>query len=147
MRPFPGHSAETRCPFHKFLASGLESPLIGPWGVKISLKPLRPWAEPGPSLSLLTTRPTERDAADQRCPGVGPLIRMGMGPVVVLEEGEQPRLEIRHRREVAAPQEPSSEHTEPQLHLVEPGAMRRGEMEHMLVSRLGQERAALWAGA
>jgi hypothetical protein len=69
-----------------------------------------------------------------------------MMPIVVLKEGEQSRLEIHHRMEVASFQESPGEHAEPQFHLIEPGAMCRSEMENVLVSRVHQERATLLPG-
>ena len=45
---------------------------------------------------------------------------MGVAPVIVVDKGEQPGLEVRHRTEVTLLQESPCKHAEPQFHLVEP---------------------------
>src|SRR5262249_30225493 len=74
-----------RCPFRKFLASFLKPSVVWPWGIKVSLKPLRLWPEPGTPLLLLATCLTERNPVSHRRLRVVPRIRMGMRPVVVLK--------------------------------------------------------------
>ena len=63
---------------------------------------------------------------------------MGMTTVVVFDKRKQPRLEVRPRGEIAALQQPSCQNAKSKFHLIEPGAMCRSEVEHMLVSRVGQ---------
>ena len=104
-----------------------------------------PWTKPRAPLPLLTAGLTERSPPHQWCPGVSPTVRMGMAPVIVFDIPEQSRLEICHRSEIASLQEPPSEHAEPEFHLVEPGSMDRGEMEHMLVGWVRQKGAPLFA--
>jgi hypothetical protein len=70
---------------------------------------------------------------------------MGMTAVIVVDKGEQSRLEIRHRSEIAPFQKPPRQDTKPQLHLIEPGAMGRGKMEHMLVGRIREKGLPLLA--
>src|SRR3954466_10178271 len=86
---------DTRCLFRKFLASFLDLAFIRPWGIEKPFESLGPWAEPRSSLPLLATGLTERDPTHQWWSRIGPTIGMGMMPVVVVEEGEQSRLEIR----------------------------------------------------
>jgi len=62
-----------------------------------------------------------------------------MTAVIVVDKGEQSRLEIRHRSEIAPFQKPPSQDAKPQFHLIEPGAMDRGIMEHMFVSRIREK--------
>jgi hypothetical protein len=68
-----------------------------------------------------------------------------MTTVVVFNKRKQPRLEVRHRSEIAVLQEPSCQDAKPQFHLIEPGAMRRSEVEHMLVGRVSQKCSPLLA--
>src|ERR1700722_11685304 len=117
--------------------------MIRPRGIQVTLELLGPRAEPRSSLPLLATGLTERDSSHQRCPGISPAVGMGMMTIVVGDERQQASLEIRHRVEVAPFQEASPQHAEPQLDLVEPRAMCRSEMKHMLVSRVRQEASSL----
>src|SRR5271156_4360103 len=80
---------------------------------------------------------------------------MGMTTVVVFNKRKQPRLEVRHRSEIASLQEPSFQDAKPQFHLIEPGAMRRSEDESacsvsnvvLLASRgLARHSRVRWAG-
>src|SRR5208282_183587 len=87
--------------FLQYLQSGRVSKLLGPW-----TKPCAP-------LPLLTAGLTERSPPHQRCPGVSPMVRMGMALVIVFDIPEQSRLEICHRSEIASLQEPPSKHAEP----------------------------------
>jgi hypothetical protein len=68
-----------------------------------------------------------------------------MTTVIVVDKRKQPRLEIRHRDEIPALQEPPCKDAKPQLHLIEPGAMRRSEVEHMLVGWVSQKGSSLQA--
>src|SRR5208282_3208248 len=95
----------TRCPFHKFLASFFDLTLVRPWGIQVALKLVRPWTKPRSTFPLLAARLTERSPSHQRCPSISPRVRMGVAAVIVVDKGEQPGLEVRHRTEVTLLQE------------------------------------------
>src|ERR1700678_1793112 len=103
--------------------------LVRPWRIKVAFKLLGMVIKPRTPLPLLTACLTERSTAHQRCPGISPTVGMGMTAIIVVDKGEQSRLEIRHRSEIAPFQKPPSQDAKPQFHLIEPGAMDRGIME------------------
>src|SRR3954469_22519293 len=94
---------------------------------------------PGPSLPLLAARLAKWRGPHQRLARVGPPIRVGMLGVLLVQKAAQPLLELRRRGKVAPLEEPPRQHAEPQLHLVQPGPMFRGEYEAEVVGRVRQE--------
>src|SRR5690348_11330671 len=119
--------------------------LVGPRRVQHTLPTRPPTAYPGSPLLLLTTALGKRRPTHQRLTRVRPTIGMGMTSVVRLQKYTQPLLEIRHARKIAPPQEATRQHTEPQLHLIQPRAMLGREVEHVLVRRVAQKRPPLTA--
>src|SRR5581483_6839578 len=99
----------------------------------------RPLAEPGPALPLLPACLAERCRTHQRLPGVCPPIRMRLLLVVLLQEPAQPLLELRRRGEVPPLEEAPGQHTEPQLHLVQPRSVLGRKHEAMGIVRVTQE--------
>ncbi len=98
-------------------------------------------------MTLLTACLAEGSGADQWLSSVGPAVRVGAVSVVVVEVRGQARDEVLGGCEVAAFQEATCQSAEPQLDLVEPGAVFGGVVEHMLVFGVGKEGATLRAGA
>jgi hypothetical protein len=68
-----------------------------------------------------------------------------MTAVIVVDKGEQARLEVRHRREIAPLQKAPLQDAKPQFHLIKPGTMNWGEMEHMFVGLIREKGFALLA--
>jgi hypothetical protein len=71
---------------------------------------------------------------------------VGVLAVVVLQESDQPVLEVGCEAEVPALEESARDDTEPKFHLIEPRAMDRGKVKHMAVPDIRQELAALRPG-
>src|SRR4051794_38054157 len=88
--------------------------------------------EPGPALLPLPPGPAEGRAAHQRLARVRPAVGVRLLQVVRLQVSDQALLELRHRDEVATPQELPRQDTEPQFHLVQPRAMPRQVVEDVL---------------
>src|ERR1039457_1693650 len=130
---------ETRCPFRNSSASSFDLALIRSGRVEEAFKLLGPWTKPRAPVPLLTACLTKWSTTHQGCPGIGPTVRMGMPTVIVFDKRTEPSPEIRHRAKTAALQEPPFEDAKPQFHLIEPGAMRRSEVEHMHVGRISQK--------
>ena len=68
----------TRCPFHKFVASRRSCLLVRPGRIKCPFKWFGPCAKPGPTLSLLTARLTERCGPYQGLTRIRPTIWMSI---------------------------------------------------------------------
>ena len=119
--------------------------LIWPWRIKVAFKRLRMLTKPRTTLPLLTACLTERSTTHQRCPSIRPTVWMGMTAVIVVDKGEQARLEVRHRREIAPLQKAPLQDAKPQFHLIKPGTMNWGEMEHMFVGLIREKGFALLA--
>src|SRR6516165_10604544 len=77
---------------------------------------------------------------------VRPSVGVGVLAVVVLQESDQPVLEVGCEAEVPALEESARDDTEPKFHLIEPRAMDRGKVKHMAVPDIRQELAALRPG-
>src|SRR5215469_8099829 len=93
--------------------------LVGPRRVEKTL-PARPPADPRSPVLLPPACLAERRPTHQRLTRIRPTIGMGMTPVILLQKQLQPVLELRHVREISPPQEATRQHTEPQLHLIQP---------------------------
>src|SRR5215468_10984186 len=119
---------------------------VGAGGMQDPFVPLRARAEPGPALPALPPGLAERRTALQRLAGVRPPIRVRLLLVVRLQVRPQAPLELRHRGEVATPQELPRQHTEPQLDLIQPRAMYRQVMEGVLVPGVAKPRPPLLLG-
>ena len=63
--------------------------------------------------------------------------------VVIVEIRSQLGFKLFGRRKVAAFEKAARQHTEPQFHLVKPGAMFGCEMKNMLMGRIREKRPAL----
>ena len=111
------------------------------------IEALRASAKPGPTVALLSARLAEGGGTNQRLPGVGPAVGMGAMGVVVVQISGQTGDEFLGRCEVAAFQEATGQGAEPQFDLVEPRTVLGREVEHMLVSGVGEKGATLHAGA
>src|SRR6476659_9553450 len=120
--------------------------LVRSWRVKDAVKPLPTGSEPRSPLSLLPAGLAERRAPDQRLAGVRPPIWVLLPSVVRPQVHRQPSLKLRRRGEVPPLEEAPNQYAEPQLHLVQPGAVFRGEHEPIAVLRVGQERPTLDPG-
>ena len=72
---------------------------------------------------------------------------MGVMSVIDLKIVIQTGFEILGGTEIAALQQPTGQDTQPQLHLVEPRAMFRRKVEHMLMVRITQEGTPLYPAA
>src|SRR5262245_56705041 len=113
--------------------------------MKETLVQLRTGAEPGPALLPLPPGLAQRRAAYQGLARVRPPIRVRLVLIVVLHVPPQALLELRHRGEVATPQELPRQHAEEQLDLVQPRPMHRQVVEDVLRSeerRVGTEASA-----
>ena len=103
-------------------------------------------AEPGSPALLLSSRLAERRGADQRFPGIRPPIRMSVVAIVDRQPPLDSFLERLRIGEVTPLEEPATQDTEEQFHLVEPRTVNGCEVEHVLVARVDQERPAFPAG-
>src|ERR1700691_2946389 len=108
-----------------------------------AFKQTRGTSEPGTALPPLAARLSERRPTYQRFARVRPPIRMRLALVVLCQPPTQTLRELRHRMEVATPQHLSAQHAEEQLHLIQPRAVNRREMEHQPMTRIAQERTPL----
>lgn len=63
--------------------------------------------------------------------------------VVNLQIVRQTRVKIVGRSVITALEEPPGHDTKPPLHLIQPGAVLGGKVEHMLMGRITQENASL----
>ena len=90
-------------------------------------------------MTLLTTRVTERRGPYQGLACIRPTVRMGVMGVVHLKIVIQTGFEVLDCTEITALQKPTGQDAKPQLNLVEPGAMFRRKVEHMLMARIAQE--------
>ena len=72
---------------------------------------------------------------------------MGLRCVIDLQVVSQTGFKSVGRSEIATFEKPPGQDAEPQLDLVEPGAVFRRKMEHMSMTRIAQEGPALHASA
>jgi hypothetical protein len=72
---------------------------------------------------------------------------MGVMRVIDLKRVIQTGCEILGGTAIASLQKPTGQDTQPQLHLVEPRAMFRRKVEHMLMVRIAQEGTPLYPAA
>lgn len=70
---------------------------------------------------------------------------MGVVGVIDFEIVTQTGFKIVGRIEITSFQKPTGQDAEPQLHLIEPGAMLGRKVEHMLMGRIAQEGPPLHA--
>src|SRR4051794_34962126 len=108
--------------------------------MKPPLEQLGTRTEPGPAMPALLTGPVPRRGSHQRLPGVRPSVRVRPLLIVLLQVRSQPPLELLDRPEVATLQELPRHDAEEQLHLVQPRAMQRQVVEHVLLLGVAQER-------
>src|SRR5262245_43784337 len=105
-------------------------PVVRAWWMKNPFKSLGGTAEPGSPLTTLPLRLAERCRPYQRFARVRPAIRVRLVFVVLGQPPRQTLHEGRRRGEIAAPQYLPGQHAEEQLHLLQPRAVLRREMEH-----------------
>ena len=120
---------------------------VGAEWVEESVETLWTAAKPRSTEALLAAGLAEGRGANQRLPGVGPTVRMSAMSVVVVQVRGQAGDEFLGRGEVTPFEEATSQGAEPQFDLAEPRAVLGREVEDMLVFGIGQEDAALLAGA
>ena len=63
---------------------------------------------------------------DQRPAGVGPLERLGHGPIEVVDEIQDPLFQVVHRSKTSPFEQAPHQDTKPQLDLIQPGSMLGG---------------------
>ncbi len=73
---------------------------------------------------------------------IGPLERLGHGSVVILDKGENPGLQILNRGKRAAFEQCTDQNTEPDLDLIEPGAMLGSVLEHDFMAGIAEKSSA-----
>ena len=117
--------------------------MVRAWRMQKPFVPLRSATEPSPTLTLLPSCLAERCAAHQGFAGVRPAIRVRLALVVVQQPPTQTLYEIRHAPEVPKSQHLPGQHAEEQLHLIQPRAMHRREVEDHAVAGVAQKRPPL----
>jgi hypothetical protein len=117
--------------------------LIRPGWITSAFTGFGPWTKPGSSLTLLAAGLTTRRRPDQGLACIRPLIGMRVMGVVDLKIVRQTRVKIVGRSVIATLEEPPGQDTQPQLHLIQPGAMLGGKVQDMLMGRITQEGASL----
>lgn len=96
---------------------------------------------------MLATCLAEGSSADQWLPGVGPAVGMSAMGVVIVQVSGQARDEFFGRCEITAFEPATSQGAEPQLDLVEPGAVLGREMKDVFVFEVRQKSTSLIARA
>src|SRR6476620_1442585 len=124
-------------------SSGLT--LVRPRRIQHTLPARPPTAYPGSPMLLLPAALGKRSPTHQWLTRVRPTIGMGMTPVILLQKNLQSVLELRYAGIIPTSQKTTRQHAEPQLHLIQPRAMLRREVKHVLVRRVAQKRPPLTA--